>query len=1303
MHHRYHQAQSQISAYYLALSLFFFFLLLIFTSLTYARVELPSGEYNTRIDDLVVKVMGGEVKAQRTWYEGRWQFNRSWNRLQINRNLGTNAASALDSIERSGDKYTRSSGSSIAVFVNTVLVRKNQTITAYDTLAPDTVLTEAALQDILTTRANDLGYRWADRQGNVILYNAQGEVVEYRDRNAVSVKILYDGAGRRSGVADHFDTQVLWYEYDANGKLSSVRDHVDVAQARQVVYQWTNGELLTVTDVRGNDWQYSYIAGETVLLKSETDPEGRVTTIDYDTTQSVKQVSAPDGTTVSYEYDYDKTRKEYFVRLTHNSGKINENWYDKDGRIVRRDINGVTVETVVRDGRRHTYTDELGYQTVREVDEWDNLLRLTHPDKTYRTYTYDRVYSNVLAATDERGVTTKYEYDTRGNLVRRTDALGLAEQRITVYTPDAYGNVLDITRLSDALTEEARVSYTYDDMGNRKTRTTRVSGSESHTVNYDTYDRMGNILTWRDARNKPWQQTFNEKGQRASITDPLTQTTAYQYDGAGNLILITTADSKTTEYQISAKGQLDTILDAYRDEKRYIYNEKGQLGTAYDEENRATQLGYDNLGRVNQVIDGASNTITLEYGVVANRNVTQDRLGAMNYPTYRQEFNYDSRGRLRQEIDYLMTESYLTRRRDYDGVGNLTSTTDAEQKTTTYEYDKLNRLSNVIYPDTRTNVYTYDNRNNLLTVSNEKNIVIRRYQYDQKNRLTAEIWPGGETLQYFYDANDNLTRKVDGKGQVIVYAYDDANRLVTQTYHLSEADYQNNVTPVKTINYSYNARNRLIGYDDGQTSATYTLDDLQRKTNETLNFGAFSKTWSTTYYKNGLARTDTDAEGITRTYYYDTGNRISQISLPNEGSIIYNEYRWNQPKKITYPGGGTRNLTHDALMRIQQITALDPAQNAILDIVYTHDNVGNIKTRSTTQGTVTYGYDARYQLTRVDNPGSQADEGYTYDEAGNRLTDLSTPGAWTYNDANQLKAYGDISLDYDPNGSLTTKTEAGQTTTYLYNLDNRLSEVKDNSNATLATYYYDPFGRRLWKDVAGTRTTFMYANAGMVAEMDNTGAIIRSYGYAPQANYGASPLYQRSGTEYSYYQADHLDTPQQLIGKTGAVQWKGTAQAFGETTEAITIKSNKLRFPGQYYDSETGLHYNYYRYYDPRTGRYVTADPIGLNGGINVYAYVNNDPINYSDPSGLRPTQNPKGPDGKPVTHGCVTMCIANFVGSGMVTAAGASAFGALTGSAALWQVTGWAGNAGINMYSGFGLAACLDKCNEDEDDKDCK
>ncbi len=201
---------------------------------------------------------------------------------------------------------------------------------------------------------------------------------------------------------------------------------------------------------------------------------------------------------------------------------------------------------------------------------------------------------------------------------------------------------------------------------------------------------------------------------------------------------------------------------------------------------------------------------------------------------------------------------------------------------------------------------------------------------------------------------------------------------------------------------------------------------------------------------------------------------------------------------------------------------------------------------------------------------------------------------------------------------MTRKTAGGVATNYVYNLEDRLAEVRDGSDVLIGSYYYDPFGRRLWEDVGGTRTHFFYADEGLLGECDGAGAEIKTYGYNPGSTWTTDPLFMKQGTDYYFYHNDHLGTPQKLTAINGAVVWAATYTSFGDATvDASSTITNNLRFPGQYYDEETGLHYNYFRYYDPGAGRYLRADPIGSAGGVNLFAYVLNNPPNLNDPFGL--------------------------------------------------------------------------------------
>jgi len=149
-------------------------------------------------------------------------------------------------------------------------------------------------------------------------------------------------------------------------------------------------------------------------------------------------------------------------------------------------------------------------------------------------------------------------------------------------------------------------------------------------------------------------------------------------------------------------------------------------------------------------------------------------------------------------------------------------------------------------------------------------------------------------------------------------------------------------------------------------------------------------------------------------------------------------------------------------MRVSTIQAQDQGENVFLDYRYFYDKAGNITAKESEHGRYDYGYDDLYRLTASDNP-VQADEAYSYDAVGNRLTAEDVAGNWSYNDNNELQAYAGVNYEYDNNGNLIKKTDAGQITNYIYNVEDRLDRVVDGSGSLISSYYYDPFGRRLWK------------------------------------------------------------------------------------------------------------------------------------------------------------------------------------------------------------------------------------------------
>jgi RHS repeat-associated protein len=361
-------------------------------------------------------------------------------------------------------------------------------------------------------------------------------------------------------------------------------------------------------------------------------------------------------------------------------------------------------------------------------------------------------------------------------------------------------------------------------------------------------------------------------------------------------------------------------------------------------------------------------------------------------------------------------------------------------------------------------------------------------------------------------------------------------------------------------------------------------------------------------------------------------------------------------------------------------TGSAPLGALLQDLKHTFNPVSRLTQRNSKEGASTYEYDDLDRLTQAIPPtsinlasGSRLNlpiETYAYDGLHNRVKSRHQTGAlnnaWSTNANHQLTQYGDptatqnsaltsiiapkVTQTFDANGNLSRKIvtpedtsslglrQGRQSQRYTYNLAERLIETADDNGNTIAQYAYDPFGRRIKKivrqaltaDSATGTTLYFYSDEGLIAESDESGNISTTYGWHPQRSVSTDPVFKRdhqgSNTTEHYYHNDHAGTPQKLTNAAGEITWAAYQEAFGRTTvdngvnpQTTAATTNNLRFAGQYEDSETGTHYNGQRDYDPSTGRYLQTDPIGLAGGLNTYAYVEGDPVNFIDPTGENP------------------------------------------------------------------------------------
>ncbi|MCU7905836.1 MAG: RHS domain-containing protein, partial [Candidatus Thiodiazotropha sp. (ex Epidulcina cf. delphinae)] len=1143
--------------------------LLLLSPVSHADVDQRTGDYTHDVTDILVKTLGGRIAVSRTWHDKQWTFNRSRAPLGLHHGVSEAYGPGLEisRIDHAGETFKHSGETTTNItlpqgapgYRKRITYRaeglNNQWFVREGDIAGQTPDSDAELL---------LPIRWENRAGQWAVYlkptaaAATARIDRYGDRTGLAAAFVYDADDRLIRLDDRSGNPIITYGYNATGRLIEIRD----PGGRRVEYRYTGEQLTEVIDVRGNATRYAY---QNNRLTRITDQADRVTEITYSAGGRVSSETQIDTdatrSVTGYRYDYDRTRKEIYVQVRDPNGGVTEKWYDKESNLIRKIINNIEVysQTIDKADKRYHIRNQRGLETVEQYDAWYNRIKVTHPDGSAVRARYQPGTDQVLERIDELGRITRYGYDVGGNLTQRTEAAGAGEERITQYRYDADGLLIEKKQLGDAATQEVVTTYGYDANGNR----TRITGPEGGVTRF-THNVWGGILTRTDPNDKTRTYTYDAAGNRLTRTDPLQRTTSMTYDGVGNRLTIT--DAHTTRYAYNAHNQQTTVTDPLNNQTRMAYDPAGQLLRVADPLGNAQQIGYDLSKRLISQQDAAGNTTTFGYGErtgdgggLTGAVNYPGQLNRIRYPTYLQTYDYDNRNRRIRTIDHLQTDAAVTTT-TYDEVGNKLSATDAQGRITQYRYDALNRLIEIIDPLEQRTKFSYDNRDNLITVTDPNNHTTR-YAYDRADRKTGETRPGGQTIAYAYDPAGNLITTTDPDGRRTVNTYDDADQLISQ------AHYAPGVTePERSVSYSYDLNGNLTAWSDGSLSAAVQFDENNRKTQETVNYGTFSLTHRYTYDAAGNKRTYTGPDNITITYHR-AGDRLSRIELPNEGSITYNSYQWNQPTKITYPGGANRQTDYDDLLRPTRILTQDPGENPLLDYQYDYDATGNILQKAGQGKTYAYDYDLLQRLTEAvaatqpetGDPQTET-EGWAYDPNGNRTLDNLNPGSWVYDVNDRLQTSPQAAYSYDQAGNTVGKTVGSVTTTYKYNAEGRLARIEDADQNPIAEYQYDPLGRRTKKTTRIETIYFHYADEGLVGEFDGAGNPIRIYGYQPDSIWTTDPIYQKTAAGYAYYQNDHLGTPQQLIQKNGAKVWEGEYRAFGELVTETGAWENRLRF-----------------------------------------------------------------------------------------------------------------------------------------------
>ena len=658
------------------------------------------------------------------------------------------------------------------------------------------------------------------------------------------------------------------------------------------------------------------------------------------------------------------------------------------------------------------------------------------------------------------------------------------------------------------------------------------------------------------------------------------------------------------------RGDVEDILrlEYYPNEAGQGHN-RGQLRAITNALGQTTVFSdYSPLGKPGKIIDASGLETSLSYNF---RGDVLERASGGLVTSY----SYDAAGRL------LGVSLPGGRRLSYSySGGRLASITDALGNAISYSYDALGRQSAQELRDPE----------NTLRYS-------LHLAYDQAGNLAKRMYADNSEEQFAYDPVANLVRSVDPLGVVSEYGYDALGRQLTE----KRAGEQ-------IAGYGYDSQDNIIGVTDARSHVTTSVyDDFGR---ERQVVSPDAGTSASVYDEAGNLLSQTNALGERVELSWDTLNRPLRIQWP--GAVRPVAFSWDQgtvgrltsiqeeefDRHFSYTSLGqvaAESFSRDGAVSLTVGYGYDEATGELSSITYpsgtvlrySRDAAGRISAvrfgehdlatavrylpfgpvQGMQLGNITQSrsYDQRYQLSRIQ--AGSLDSVYTRNAAGQvtGIEGLATPGvesgseSYTIDAAsNQLAVRGGTSYTYDAAGRLLSDGIR----TFSWDALGRLRQVEANA-VVLASYGYDSQNRRVRKTVGTNTTYYLYdLENRLTAEISGSGTVLREYIWLEN-----EPLALR---EYElwpglyFYINDHLGTPQQLVDSQGAVVWQAAYLPFGEAQLRVGTVTNNLKFPGQYFDAETGLHYNWNRYYDPDTGCHLSLDPVRLGGKFCLSAHA---------------------------------------------------------------------------------------------------
>ncbi|WP_409060011.1 putative T7SS-secreted protein [Streptomyces sp. SYP-A7185] len=911
----------------------------------------------------------------------------------------------------------------------------------------------------------------------------------------------------------------------------------------------------------------------------------------------LEQIDDHNGNWLTFEYDADGAPRS----LVH-SGGYHLKLTTEGNRVTALYLAGAAADGSDQELIRYRYTDGHLTEVVNSsglplrfaYDESGRVTSWTDTNDRSYTYAYDDQNRCVAEGGSEGHMSLRLTYDTTDpetglrvtttttgeghtrrflindawQVVADIDPLGA----VTRYERDHYNRLLSRT---DPLGRTTSLSY--DSAGNLRTAV-RPDGREASSE----YNDLGLPVKVVNPDGTTWRQSYDERGNRTTVTSPSGQTTHYAYDEGGRLAAVTDPLGNVTMVRCDPAGLPVEITDP--------------LGSV-------TRYQRDAFGRPDTITDAMGTTTRLEWTV-------EGQLARRTGPDG-------------------TVESWV-----YDGEGNCTTHTDAMGGVSCYEYSHFDVLSARTGPDGVRHEFTHDKELRLTEVTNPQGLTWN-YAYDPAGRLTWETDFDDRALSYAYDSAGQLSSRTNAIGQTVSFERNslgqvtrkDADGRVTEFgYDLTDQLAQA-ISPDTTLVLLRDRYGRLRSETVNDRKITYTYDELGRRATRTTPSGATSA-WT---YDEAGRRTQLIASGRTIEFAYDAAGRelarhigeslfmgqtFDELGRLTEQSVTTSGGRSIQNRAYTYRADGNLIAIDDQLSGIRSFDL---------------DAAGQVMAVHAANWTETYAYDASGNQTEADWPA-----GHPGQEATGRREYVGT----------RITRAGGVRYEHDALGRMvmrqkTRLSRKPDTWRYSWDAEDRLTSVI-TPDGTLWRYQYDPLGRRVAKQrltgdgSAVTEKVVFTWDGTVLCEQTTTAPELPNPVSLTWDYRGSRPITQTERITAADAPQDEIDTrffaivtdlvggPSELVDEQGQIAWRTQRTLWGSTAwSADSTAYTPLRFPGQYFDPETGLHYNYFRHYDPETARYLSPDPLGLAPAPNPVAYVRNPSVG-TDRLGLAPDACPR-------------------------------------------------------------------------------